>query len=81
MFSGLTFTSQGERPLKGVPGSWELFTHDVDSEELVAVPIEASIETSIDRLALQVSKRAPALGRAALKVGNHWQRRSVAKNR
>lgn len=45
------------------------------------MPIEASIETSIDRLALQVSKRAPALGRAALKVGNHWQRRSVAKNR
>jgi class 3 adenylate cyclase/pimeloyl-ACP methyl ester carboxylesterase len=81
MFSGLSFISRGEKQLKGVPGTWGLYVLDTQGEESTTVAIEPSMEKPLDRLSLQVSRRAPALGRAALKVGNHWQRRSIAKIR
>ena len=73
--SGLTFASRGEHELKGIPGSWELFavTHAGDQSE--SVPHEASMETAMDKLALQTARRAPRLARAGVRLGNAIERR------
>jgi class 3 adenylate cyclase len=73
--SGLTFASRGEHELKGIPGSWELFavTHAGDQSE--SVPYEASMETAMDKLALQTARRAPRLARAGVRLGNAIERR------
>ena len=73
--SGLAFASRGEHSLKGVTGMWELFavTHAGDQPEDL-LP-EESMQTSIDKLAVQAARRAPSLARAALRVGNAIERR------
>ena len=73
--SGLRFTSLGEQELKGVTGRWELFavTHAGDQPEIL--PPEASIQTTMDKAALQMARRAPRFSRAAVRLGNAMERR------
>ena len=67
--SGLTFASRGEHDLKGVPGEWELFAVTHAGEQADTVPIEKSMQTSTDKMALQAARRVPALSRAAMRMG------------
>ncbi len=71
--SGLTFASRGERQLKGVSGTWELF--ELNNDALDELAPEESMQTPMDRLALQTARRAPGLVRAAMRVGNAIERR------
>jgi class 3 adenylate cyclase/pimeloyl-ACP methyl ester carboxylesterase len=73
--SGLGFVAQGPRQLKGVPETWELFKLAHAGEQAGSVPIEDSIQTTADKLALRVARRAPALSRATMRVANVVQRR------
>jgi class 3 adenylate cyclase/pimeloyl-ACP methyl ester carboxylesterase len=73
--SGLTFASRGEHELKGVPGAWELFALSQAGQQAETVPIEESMQTPADKMAVQVARRAPALSRSAVRVANAIQRR------
>jgi class 3 adenylate cyclase/pimeloyl-ACP methyl ester carboxylesterase len=74
--SGLTFASRGEQQLKGVSGTWELFAVTHAGEQQKDLPQgEGSMQTSMDKLALQAARRTPALTRAALRLGNAIERR------
>jgi class 3 adenylate cyclase len=73
--SGLTFASRGDHDLKGVPGQWELFVVTHAGEQADTVPIEESMQTSTDRMAIQAARRVPALSRAAMRVANALERR------
>jgi class 3 adenylate cyclase len=77
--SGLTFVSRGEHELKGVPGRWELFavTHAGDQPE--DLPLEESMQTSMDKMVLQTARTAPAFVRAAVRLGNAIERRRAAR--
>ena len=71
---------RGEHELKGIPGSWELFavTHAGDQPE--DLPREKSMQTPMDRMALQTARRAPALMRAAVRLGNAIERRRAGSS-
>lgn len=73
--SGMTFASRGEHELMGAQGRWELFavTHAGDQQH--SLPREESMQTPVDKMALQMARRAPRISRAALRVGNAVQRR------
>ena len=73
--SGLTFASRGEHQLKGVSGTWELFAVAHAGEQPEDLPPEESMQTPMDKLALQAARRTPALARAALRLGNAIERR------
>ena len=73
--SGLAFESRGEQELKGVPGSWELFAMSHAGEQAGSLPAEKSMQTSMDKMAIQSARRAPALSRAALRMANAFERR------
>lgn len=73
--SGLSFTSRGERELKGVPGRWELFSLVSAGEQAALLPVEASMATVLDRAALRTARSAPGAMRAVLRIGNAVQRR------
>ena len=73
--SGLDFVGQGPRQLKGVPDTWELFKLAHAGEQAGSMPVEESMQTSADKLALGIARRAPALSRATLRVANAVQRR------
>lgn len=73
--SGLRFVSRGEQTLKGIPGSWELFTLTEATAQAGTVPTEDAVTTGLDRAALQTARRAPRAARAAIRLGNAWQRR------
>jgi class 3 adenylate cyclase/pimeloyl-ACP methyl ester carboxylesterase len=80
MFSGLSFLPRGDKELKGVPGRWELCALDIGGIESTSLPHESSMQKPLDRLALQMARRAPGLGRTALRVGNILQRRRAASS-
>ena len=73
--SGLAFASRGEHSLKGVSGTWELFAVTHVGDQPQDLPREESMQTSIDKLAVQAARRTPSLARAALRVGNAIERR------
>jgi class 3 adenylate cyclase len=73
--SGLTFASRGERELKGVSGIWELFAVTHAGEQPEDVPHEESMQTPMDKVALQTARRAPRFARSAVRLGNAIQRR------
>ena len=78
--SGLEFVSRGEHELKGVPGRWELFAMIRAGEQTDSLPAEKSMQTSMDKMALQSARRAPALSRAALRMANAFERRRARAN-
>jgi class 3 adenylate cyclase len=65
--SGIALQSRGERELKGVPGSWELFAVGSETTPLPAPDQTRDLRTS-DRLVLLAARRAPALLRAANRI-------------
>ncbi len=77
--SGLAFMSRGEHQLKGLSGSWELYAVRQTHENLNARPLEDSMQTPMDKLALQAARRAPALTRAAMRLGNAIERRRALR--
>jgi class 3 adenylate cyclase/pimeloyl-ACP methyl ester carboxylesterase len=72
--SGLAFVSRGERQLSGVPGTWELFALAEAGEQADTLPAEPSLETMLDKAALQTARTAPGVIRVALRVGNAVER-------
>ena len=79
--SGLTFASQGERQLKGVSGTWELFAVVHADEQPENLPPEASMQTPMDKMVLQAARRTPGLARAAVRLGNAVERRRARRQR
>ena len=73
--SGLTFESRGEQELKGIPGQWELFAVTHAGDQAGSLPGEESMQTSMDKMALQSARRIPALSRAAMRLANAFERR------
>jgi class 3 adenylate cyclase/pimeloyl-ACP methyl ester carboxylesterase len=78
--SGLKFESCGEQELKGIPGPWELFAVRHAGDQADTLPVEKSMQTSMDKMALQSARRAPALSRAALRMANAFERRRARAN-
>ncbi|HEX7716166.1 MAG TPA: adenylate/guanylate cyclase domain-containing protein, partial [Marmoricola sp.] len=76
--SGLRFDSIGGHELKGVPGSWELYSVARPDVEAPPLPVEASLATPLDRAVLRGARRAPGISRAAVRLGNALQRRLAA---
>ena len=58
-----------------MPGTWELFAVSHAGDQADTVPIEESMQTSTDKMALQAARRAPALSRAAMRMANALERR------
>jgi class 3 adenylate cyclase/pimeloyl-ACP methyl ester carboxylesterase len=75
--SGLTFTPLGERSLKGVPGTWELFALAHAGQQRGTVAVEESLETPLDRLVLSGVRRAPRFARALVRTGQALERLRV----
>ena len=73
--SGLSFASQGDHDLKGITGSWELFAVTSAGEQANTLPAEKSMQTTMDKMALESARRAPALSRAAMRMANALERR------
>ncbi len=73
--SGLTFASRGDHELKGIPGQWELFAVTHAGEQAGSLPAEKSMQTTMDKMALESARRVPALSRAALRMANAFERR------
>jgi class 3 adenylate cyclase len=78
--SGLAFESVGERELKGVPGTWELFAVGAPGRRLTQAP-DDSIQTSMDKLTVRAARRAPGLLRAAMRLSNAVERRKAGAER
>ena len=73
--SGLSFADRGEHELKGVPGRWELFAVSNSGDQADSLPAEESMQTTMDKMALQSARRAPRFSRAALRMANAFERR------
>ena len=73
--SGLTFASRGEHELKGVPGAWELFAVTHAGDQADSLPVEESMQTPMDKMALQTARRAPSFARATMRLANAVERR------
>jgi class 3 adenylate cyclase/pimeloyl-ACP methyl ester carboxylesterase len=79
--SGLSFADRGEHELKGVPGQWELFAVTPAGDQAVSVPAEKSMQTTMDRMALQSARHAPRFSRAAMRMANALERRRARAQR
>lgn len=71
--SGLAFVDRGSHTLKGVPGRWHVYALAAADQPMV-LPIERSLETPFDHVALRSARTAPRAVRAALRAGNALQR-------
>jgi class 3 adenylate cyclase len=78
--SGLEFVSRGEQELKGIPGQWELFAVTHAGEQAGSLPVEKSMQTTRDKMALESARRVPALSRATLRMANAIERRRARPN-
>jgi class 3 adenylate cyclase/pimeloyl-ACP methyl ester carboxylesterase len=76
--SGIALQSRGERELKGVPGSWELFAVGSETAPLPAPDQTRELRAS-DRVVLLAARRAPGLLRAASRIGTRRDRRKPEK--
>jgi len=73
--SGLELLPIEHRPLKGVPGDWELFALGAASGPAETLPAEGSLQTPLDGIALRTARHAPRTARTLVRVGNAIQRR------
>lgn len=77
--SGLAFELRGDHSLKGVPGTWELYAlSGAGGRAAIPAATEGPTPTALDKMALTTARRAPRTARAAVRLGNAWQRRRVA---
>jgi class 3 adenylate cyclase len=75
--SGIALQSRGERELKGVPGSWELFAVGGETAPLPAPDQTRELRAS-DRVVLLAARRAPGLLRVASRIGARSDHRHTA---
>jgi class 3 adenylate cyclase len=71
--SGIALQSRGEHELKGVPGAWELFAVGSETAPLPAPDQTRELRAS-DHVVLFAARRAPALLRAASRIGTRRDR-------
>ncbi|HZU61659.1 MAG TPA: adenylate/guanylate cyclase domain-containing protein, partial [Solirubrobacteraceae bacterium] len=76
--SGIALHSRGERDLKGVEGSWELFAVGNETAPLPAPDQTRELRAS-DRVVLLAARRTPGLLRAASRIGVRHDRRKPEK--
>jgi class 3 adenylate cyclase len=72
--SGIEFSSRGQHELKGVPGTWELFSVASRSTTAVAVVAEAPPIGPADRVLLRLAHRNPGVLRAAGRLADALHR-------
>jgi class 3 adenylate cyclase/pimeloyl-ACP methyl ester carboxylesterase len=73
--SGLGFADRGERELKGVPGTWELFAAGRDTDTARVVVPTAARPRASDKVVMELSRRAPGALRTVNRLGYALQRR------
>ena len=71
--SGLEFERIGHKRLKGVPGVWDLYRFD-HARSPRNIPVTESLQTPMDKVAVQAARRAPRLMRAMAKLANATDR-------
>ncbi len=71
--SGLEFERIGNKRLDGVPGVWDLYRFD-HARSPRNVPATESLQTPMDKVAVQAARRAPRLMRAMAKLANATDR-------
>jgi class 3 adenylate cyclase len=84
--SGIEFDDRGPHELKGVPGSWRLYSVTTDrrtdsravkSSDHAAAALTPGPEENmrpIDRAAVTLAKRAPSMGRLGFRLARPWRR-------
>jgi class 3 adenylate cyclase/pimeloyl-ACP methyl ester carboxylesterase len=72
--SGIALEPRGELELKGVPGSWELFTVGAETAPQPA-PDQTRELRATDRVVLLAARRAPGVLRAASRIGARREER------
>lgn len=71
--SGLEFERIGNKRLDGVPGVWDLYRFD-HARSPRTIPETDSLQTPMDKVAVQAARRAPRLMRAMAKLANATDR-------
>lgn len=71
--SGLEFERIGHRRLKDVPDAWDLYRFD-HARSPRTIPLTESLQTPMDKVAVQAVRRAPRLMRAMAKLANATDR-------
>lgn len=86
--SGLEFSDRGTHELKGVPGRWRLYSvsadrpsdrrpvQSVDHEAAALTPGPRETMRPIDRAAVSLAKRAPAMGRLGFRLARPFRRKA-----
>lgn len=74
--SGLELVSLGERQLKGVPDRWELFAVSHAGDQEGTVEGGKSIQTPLDKFAVQSARHTPFLSRLAVRFAQSIDRRT-----
>jgi class 3 adenylate cyclase/alpha-beta hydrolase superfamily lysophospholipase len=84
--SGVEFADRGAHELKGVPGSWRLYSvtadrrfdsRPVESADHAAAALTPGPEDTmrpIDRAAVALAKRAPSMSRLGFRLARPWRR-------
>ena len=67
--SGLEFERIGKKRLAGVPDLWDLYRFD-HARSPRNIPVTESLQTPMDKVAVQAARRAPRLMRAMAKLAN-----------
>jgi class 3 adenylate cyclase/pimeloyl-ACP methyl ester carboxylesterase len=71
--SGLHFESIGTKRLEGLPDVWDLYRFD-HAGSPSTIPLTDSLQTPMDKVAVQAARRAPRLMRAMAKLANATDR-------
>jgi class 3 adenylate cyclase len=77
--SGVRLVERGRHQLKGVPGRWELYAVDSVADSRPTHAAESPRLLPADRAAFAAARRAPAVMRTAIRLGNSLQRRRAAR--
>jgi class 3 adenylate cyclase/pimeloyl-ACP methyl ester carboxylesterase len=71
--SGLEFERIGHKRLEGIPDVWDLYRFD-HARSPRSIPLTESLQTPMDKIAVQAARRAPRLMRAMAKLANATDR-------
>ena len=71
--SGLEFERIGHKRFKGVSEPWDLYRFD-HARSPRTIPVTESLQTPIDKVAVQAARRAPRLMRTLAKLANATDR-------
>jgi hypothetical protein len=71
--SGLEFERVGNKRHQGVPGMWDLYRFD-HARSPRTIPETESLQTPMDKVAVQAARRVPRLMRVMAKLANATDR-------